>query len=87
MKILILLKLFIINNHIINIINIIYIYIYIYIIDMKITKKDLLNELLSKQKKNISEKYLLSFKDLNRIVKNIDTSLLEMNVVYGMDTL
>jgi hypothetical protein len=42
---------------------------------MKITKKDLLNELISKQKKNISDEFLLSYKDLNRVVKNIDNSI------------
>jgi hypothetical protein len=42
---------------------------------MKITKKDLLDELVIKQKKNISDEFLLSFRDLNRITKNINTSL------------
>jgi hypothetical protein len=42
---------------------------------MKITKKDLLNELILKQKKNISDDFLLSYRDLNRVVKNIETSL------------
>ena len=42
---------------------------------MKITKKILLEELISKQKKYIQDVYLLNYRDLNRLVKHIETSI------------
>jgi hypothetical protein len=38
-------------------------------------KKDLLNELIIKQRKNVPNEVLLNYKDLNRLVENIDTSI------------
>ena len=46
---------------------------------MVTSKKDLLDELLKKQRKNISNEVLLSYKDLNRFVDNIDNSIFENN--------
>jgi hypothetical protein len=42
-----------------------------------IAKKDLLTELINKQRKNIPQSVLLGFKDLNRIVNNIDKSIFD----------
>jgi hypothetical protein len=39
------------------------------------SKKDLLNELIIKQRKNVPNEVLLNYKDLNRLVENIDTSI------------
>ena len=40
-------------------------------------QKDLLNELIKKQRKNTPQSVLLGFKDLNRIVNNIDKSIFD----------
>ena len=42
---------------------------------MAISKKDLLDELIKKQRKNIPNEVLLGYKDLNRFVDNIDNSI------------
>ena len=42
-----------------------------------ITKKELLTELISRQRKNIPQPVLLGFKDLNRIINNIDKSIFD----------